>query len=69
MPAASSFARKAVKAAVLPGGMVTRRRSGDVVILLYHRVGGPGGEIDLPAALFERFTATFGVYTGSVRSL
>jgi peptidoglycan/xylan/chitin deacetylase (PgdA/CDA1 family) len=54
MPAASSFARKAVKAAVLPGGMVTRRRSGDVVILLYHRVGGPGGEIDLPAALFER---------------
>jgi peptidoglycan/xylan/chitin deacetylase (PgdA/CDA1 family) len=54
MPAAISLARKAVKAAVLPGGIVTRRRAGDVVILLYHRVGGAGGEIDLPVALFER---------------
>jgi peptidoglycan/xylan/chitin deacetylase (PgdA/CDA1 family) len=50
----SSFARKAVKAAVWPGGMVTGRRPGDVVILLYHRVGGSSGEIDLPATLFER---------------
>jgi peptidoglycan/xylan/chitin deacetylase (PgdA/CDA1 family) len=50
----SSFARKAVKAAVLPGGVVTGRRPGDVVILLYHRVGGGGGEIELPAGLFER---------------
>jgi len=54
MPAGSSLARKAVKAAVLPGGMVTRRRPGDVVILLYHRVTGLGGEIDTPPALFER---------------
>ena len=54
MPAGSSLARKAVKAAVLPGGMVTRRRPGDVVILLYHRVAGVGGEIDNPPALFER---------------
>lgn len=50
----SSFARKAVKAAVLPGGMVTGRRPGDVVVLLYHRVVGAGGEIDMPPALFER---------------
>jgi peptidoglycan/xylan/chitin deacetylase (PgdA/CDA1 family) len=54
MPTGSSLARKAVKAAVLPGGIVTRRREGDVVILLYHRVVGLGGEIDTPPALFER---------------
>ena len=59
MPTGSSLARKAVKAAVLPGGIVSRRRPGDVVVLLYHRVGGGGGgEIDLPAALFERQLAT-----------
>jgi glycosyltransferase involved in cell wall biosynthesis/peptidoglycan/xylan/chitin deacetylase (PgdA/CDA1 family)/ribosomal protein S18 acetylase RimI-like enzyme len=54
MSTGSSLARKAVKAAVLPGGIVSRRRPGDVVILLYHRVGGQGGEIDMPAAVFER---------------
>lgn len=54
MPTGSSLARKAVKAAVLPGGIVSRRRAGDVVILLYHRVGGRGGEIDMPTAVFER---------------
>jgi peptidoglycan/xylan/chitin deacetylase (PgdA/CDA1 family) len=58
MPTGSSLARKAVKAAMLPGGIVTRRRPGDVVVLLYHRVGGGGGEIDLPAPLFERQLAT-----------
>jgi peptidoglycan/xylan/chitin deacetylase (PgdA/CDA1 family) len=58
MPSPGPLARKAVKAAALPGGIVSRRRQGDVVILLYHRVGGRGGEIDLPAALFERQLAT-----------
>jgi peptidoglycan/xylan/chitin deacetylase (PgdA/CDA1 family) len=60
------LARKAVKAAVLPGGMMTGRRPGDVVVLLYHRVGGRGGEIDLPAALFERQLA---VLAGQDRAL
>jgi peptidoglycan/xylan/chitin deacetylase (PgdA/CDA1 family) len=50
----SSFARKAVKAAVLPGGVMTRRRPGDVVVLLYHRVGVEAGEIGISAELFER---------------
>jgi peptidoglycan/xylan/chitin deacetylase (PgdA/CDA1 family) len=54
MPTGSSLARRAVKAAVLPGGFVTRRRPGDVVVLLYHRVVGLGGEIDTPPGLFER---------------
>jgi peptidoglycan/xylan/chitin deacetylase (PgdA/CDA1 family) len=58
MPTGSSLARKAVKAAVLPGGIVTRRRADDVVILLYHRVDGRGGEIDTPPALFERQLAS-----------
>jgi peptidoglycan/xylan/chitin deacetylase (PgdA/CDA1 family) len=58
VPTASSLARRAVKAAVLPSGIARGRRHGDVVILLYHRVGGGDGEIELPAALFERQLAT-----------
>ena len=50
----NSFARKVVKAAVLPGGVASGRRRGDVVVLLYHRVGSDAGEISLPAGLFER---------------
>lgn len=48
------LARKAVKAAVLPAGLVTRRRRGDVAILLYHRLGDAGTEIELSVAAFER---------------
>jgi peptidoglycan/xylan/chitin deacetylase (PgdA/CDA1 family) len=50
----NSFARKVVKAAVLPGGIASGRRQGDVVVLLYHRVGPDAGEISIPAGLFER---------------
>jgi peptidoglycan/xylan/chitin deacetylase (PgdA/CDA1 family) len=49
----SSLARKAVKAAILPFGTLRPRRSGDVVVLLYHRVGAGRREIDLPLELFE----------------
>lgn len=49
----NSLIRRTVKAAVLPVGAVHPRRAGDVVILLYHRVGRGDREIDLPVDLFE----------------
>ncbi len=49
-----TFARRAVKTVVLPAGVLSRRRPGDLVILLYHRVGPSGEEIEMPAATFER---------------
>jgi peptidoglycan/xylan/chitin deacetylase (PgdA/CDA1 family) len=50
----SPLLRKAVKLAALPWGMVSRRRPGDVVVLLYHRVGAGDREIDLPDEMFDR---------------
>lgn len=50
----TSFARKAIKFAVLPVGALRPRRRGDHVILLYHRVGSGGREVDLPTSDFER---------------
>jgi peptidoglycan/xylan/chitin deacetylase (PgdA/CDA1 family) len=49
-----ALARKAVKAAALPAGLLAPRRTGDVVILLYHRVGAGGREVDLPVSTFRR---------------
>ncbi|MGH2554322.1 MAG: polysaccharide deacetylase family protein [Actinomycetota bacterium] len=49
----STLIRKATKAAVLPLGVSSRRRAGDVVILLYHRVGMGDREIDLSVEAFE----------------
>jgi peptidoglycan/xylan/chitin deacetylase (PgdA/CDA1 family) len=49
--------RKATKAAVLPAGLVTRRRRGDLVILLYHRVGSRAAEIELDPGAFEEQVA------------
>jgi peptidoglycan/xylan/chitin deacetylase (PgdA/CDA1 family)/O-antigen ligase len=46
--------RKAAKGAALPWGSVRRRKPGDVVILLYHRVGAGDREIDVPLDLFQR---------------
>jgi peptidoglycan/xylan/chitin deacetylase (PgdA/CDA1 family) len=46
--------RKAAKAAVLPAGLRRLRRPGDVVILVYHRVGAGEREIDLSLDAFER---------------
>jgi hypothetical protein len=54
MSKTASLARKATKATVLPAGALTRRRSGDTVILLYHRTGAGNREIDLAAGVFER---------------
>jgi peptidoglycan/xylan/chitin deacetylase (PgdA/CDA1 family) len=50
----TTLARKAAKAAVLPAGVTGRRKPGDVVVLLYHRVGRGDREIDLPIGQFER---------------
>ena len=50
----ASLVRRSAKAAVLPAGMFSRRRPGDVVVLLYHRLGDDGSEIELSAAAFER---------------
>lgn len=47
-------ARKAAKAVAFPVGLLSGRRPGDIVILLYHRVEAGGREIDLPLAAFER---------------
>jgi peptidoglycan/xylan/chitin deacetylase (PgdA/CDA1 family) len=46
--------RKVAKGAVLPLGLIGRRRPGDLVILLYHRVGAGDREIDVPLHLFRR---------------
>jgi peptidoglycan/xylan/chitin deacetylase (PgdA/CDA1 family) len=45
--------RKASKLATLPLGGFRRRRPGDVVVLLYHRVGAGTREIDLTVRDFE----------------
>jgi peptidoglycan/xylan/chitin deacetylase (PgdA/CDA1 family) len=63
----SSIARKGVKTAVLPFGLLGRRR-GDVVILVYHRIGVGGREIDLPTRSFER-QLDYLAARGCVRSL
>jgi peptidoglycan/xylan/chitin deacetylase (PgdA/CDA1 family)/O-antigen ligase len=47
------FMRRAGKAATLPFGVASRRGSGDVAILLYHRVHAGTGEISLPREAFE----------------
>ena len=49
-----ALARKGTKAAVAPLGVFNRRRRGDLVILLYHRVGDGADEIELPAAELDR---------------
>jgi len=50
----ATIARKASKALLTPAGWPGRRRPGDVVILLYHRVGVGRSEIEMPVEAFER---------------
>jgi peptidoglycan/xylan/chitin deacetylase (PgdA/CDA1 family) len=49
----TTIARKAAKVAALPWGLLRRRRAGDVVVFLYHRVGVGDREIDIPRERFE----------------
>jgi hypothetical protein len=51
---AGRAARKAAKLGVLPLGLNGYRRTGDVTILGYHRIGVGEGEIDTPSAVFAR---------------
>jgi peptidoglycan/xylan/chitin deacetylase (PgdA/CDA1 family) len=46
--------RRAGKVAVLPVGIASRRRRGDLTILLYHRVGPGTSQIDVGSRAFER---------------
>jgi peptidoglycan/xylan/chitin deacetylase (PgdA/CDA1 family) len=59
--------RKAVKAALLPAALPNLRRAGDVVILVYHRVGGTR-LVDVAEDAFERQIA-FLARRGWARSL
>ena len=49
-----TLARKASKATLTPLGWPARRRPGDVVVLLYHRVGPARSEIELAPDVFEQ---------------
>lgn len=57
---AASIVRKATKAAVLPFGVLDPARQGDVVILLYHRVGAGDREVDLGIRAFGEQLAYLG---------
>jgi peptidoglycan/xylan/chitin deacetylase (PgdA/CDA1 family) len=48
-----TLARRGTRALLALPGFLGRRRPGDVVILLYHRVREGPGEIDLPPRAFE----------------
>lgn len=48
-----TLARKASKATLTPLGWPARRRRGDVVVLLYHRVGPGASEIELAPDVLE----------------
>jgi peptidoglycan/xylan/chitin deacetylase (PgdA/CDA1 family) len=65
---ASAFERKAVRAALIPLGLPTRRRRGDVVILCYHRVGVGSRAIDVSLPAFRRQLEVL-AGSGRVRSL
>jgi peptidoglycan/xylan/chitin deacetylase (PgdA/CDA1 family) len=54
----SQLLRKTVKTVALPIGLLQPRRPGDIVILLYHRVGPDAGEISVSEKDFERHLAT-----------
>lgn len=49
--------RRSLKVVALPPGLLHRRRSDDVAILIYHRLGAERAEIELPPAAFDRHLA------------
>jgi peptidoglycan/xylan/chitin deacetylase (PgdA/CDA1 family) len=63
-----TLVRVGVKVAALPIGAISRRRTGDIVILCYHRVGAGDREIDVPGRAFAEHLDAL-VVDGRVRSL
>ena len=51
------FIRRSFKAAALSAGLVSKRDRGDVVVLLYHRLGSARTEIELAPERFDRHIA------------
>jgi peptidoglycan/xylan/chitin deacetylase (PgdA/CDA1 family) len=68
MTSVDSLIRVGVKIAVLPLGAASRSRTGDVVILCYHRVGAGTREIDVPVSTFVGHLDAL-LAGGGVRSL
>ncbi|MGH2727709.1 MAG: polysaccharide deacetylase family protein, partial [Actinomycetota bacterium] len=54
----ATLIRRSAKAAVLPAGLLARRKPDDIVVLLYHRLGNAPAEIELSVNAFERHLAT-----------
>jgi peptidoglycan/xylan/chitin deacetylase (PgdA/CDA1 family) len=68
MTAVEAMVRVGVKVAALPIGAAFRRRTGDVVILCYHRVGVGSREIDVPGRRFADHLESL-ADEGAVRTL
>jgi peptidoglycan/xylan/chitin deacetylase (PgdA/CDA1 family) len=49
----AALVRKGIKLATLPAGLLAQRRTGDSVVLIYHRLGDTGREVDVSVHAFD----------------